>query len=210
MELIRVLAERPVINFASGLPDPSGFPAKILQEAAAEILAEDWRGALQYGQAEGYLPLREWVAADLTSRGAPTDAKQVLIVSGSQQGIDLVARAFLGPGDAVLTEEPTYLAALQVFASFEATIRPVATDAEGVDPDAARRRSSSPASSFFTSCQTTRIPPAPRWPPTVASPCSGRCRRPASPSWPMRPTCTSATTPASRPSWPRPTRRRRS
>jgi 2-aminoadipate transaminase len=137
MELIRVLAERPVINFASGLPDPSGFPAKILQEAAADILAEDWRGGLQYGQAEGYLPLREWVAADLTSRGAPTAAKQVLIVSGSQQGIDLVARAFLGPGDAVLTEEPTYLAALQVFASFEATIRPVATDAEGVDPDAA-------------------------------------------------------------------------
>src|SRR3990170_7955569 len=95
MELIRVLAQRPVINFASGLPDPAGFPVKALQEASEAILSEDWRGGLQYGEAEGYRPLREWVAADLTSRGVPTKAEQVLIVSGSQQGIDLVARAFL-------------------------------------------------------------------------------------------------------------------
>lgn len=137
MELIRVLAERPVINFASGLPDPAGFPAKALREAAAEVLAEDWRGGLQYGEAEGYRPLREWVAADLTGRGVPTEAGQVLIVSGSQQGIDLVARALLQPGDLVLTEEPSYLAALQVFASYEAAVRPIATDGEGLDPDAA-------------------------------------------------------------------------
>ena len=137
MELIRVLAERPVINFASGLPDPAGFPAKALREAAAEVLAEDWRGGLQYGEAEGYRPLREWVAADLTGRGVPTEAGQVLIVSGSQQGIDLVARALLQPGDLVLTEEPSYLAALQVFASYEGAVRPIATDGEGLDPDAA-------------------------------------------------------------------------
>lgn len=137
MELIRVLAERPVINFASGLPDPAGFPVKALREAAAEVLAEDWRGGLQYGEAEGFRPLREWVAADLTGRGVPTEAGQVLIVSGSQQGIDLVARALLEPGDLVLTEDPSYLAALQVFASYEATARPVATDGEGLDPDAA-------------------------------------------------------------------------
>jgi 2-aminoadipate transaminase len=77
------------------------------------------------------------VAADLSNRGVPTEPEQVLIVSGSQQGIDLVARAFLQPGDVVLTEEPSYLAALQVFASFEATVRPIATDADGLDPGAA-------------------------------------------------------------------------
>jgi len=137
MELIRVLAERRVINFASGLPDPAGFPAKILREAVAEVLTEDWRGGLQYGEAEGYRPLREWVAADLTTRGVPTRAEQVLIVSGSQQGIDLVARAFLQAGDLVLTENPTYLAALQVFASYEANVHPIATDPDGLDPDAA-------------------------------------------------------------------------
>jgi 2-aminoadipate transaminase len=137
MNLVRVLAERPVINFASGLPDPAGFPVEALHEAAEQVLVEDWRGGLQYGEAEGYRPLREWVAADLTRRGVPTEAAQVLIVSGSQQGIDLVARAFLQPGEVVLTEDPSYLAALQVFASFEADARPIRTDEEGLEPEAA-------------------------------------------------------------------------
>ncbi len=137
MDLIRVMSQRPVINFASGLPDPAGFPVKALKEAAEQTLTGDWRAGLQYGEAEGYRPLREWVAADLTSRGVPTETAQVLIVSGSQQGIDLVARAFLQPSDTVLTEEPSYLAALQVFASFEANVRPIRTDERGLDPDAA-------------------------------------------------------------------------
>jgi len=137
MDLIRVLGQRPAINFASGLPDPAGFPVKILRDAVEQTLAEDWRGGLQYGEAEGYRPLREWVAADLTGRGVPAEADQVLIVSGSQQGIDLVARAFLQAGDVVLTEDPSYLAALQVFASFEAKVRPIPTDAGGLDVGAA-------------------------------------------------------------------------
>ena len=139
MDLIRVLSQRPVINFASGLPDPAGFPVKALTEAAEQILTEDWRAALQYGEAEGYRPLREWVAADLTSRGVPTETAQVLIVSGSQQGIDLVARAFLQPGDIVLTEEPSYLAALQVFASFEANVQPIRTDEANIKEAVSRR-----------------------------------------------------------------------
>jgi 2-aminoadipate transaminase len=137
MELIRVMGARQVINFASGLPDPAGFPLEALREHAAAVLADDWRGGLQYGEAEGYRPLREWVAADLVRRGVPTTATQVLIVNGSQQGIDLVARSLLQPGDAVLTEDPSYLAALQVFDSYEAAIRPIPTDADGMDPGAA-------------------------------------------------------------------------
>jgi len=136
MDLIKVLARRPAINFASGLPDPAAFPAKVLQEAAEQILSEDWRAGLQYGEAEGYRPLREWVAADLSARGVPTAPDQVLIVSGSQQGIDLVARALLAPGDTVITENPSYLAALQVFDSFEAECLPVPTDGDGLDPEA--------------------------------------------------------------------------
>ena len=136
MDLIKVLAQRPAINFASGLPDAAAFPAKILQEAAEQILCEDWRAALQYGEAEGYRPLREWIAADLRARGVPTEPAQVLIVSGSQQGIDLVARALLSPGETVITEDPSYLAALQVFDSFEARCLPVPTDGDGLDPEA--------------------------------------------------------------------------
>ena len=133
MELIRVMGARRVINFASGLPDPAGFPTDALRDGAAAVLAGDWRGALQYGEAEGYRPLREWVAADLCRRGVPTAPSQVLIVNGSQQGIDLVARGLLQSGDVVLTEDPSYLAALQVFASYEAVVRPVPTDADGID-----------------------------------------------------------------------------
>lgn len=137
MGLIKVLGQRPAINFASGLPDPAGFPIAALRAGAEAILAEDWRAALQYGEAEGYRPLREWVAADLAGRGIPAEAEGVVITSGSQQGIDLVARALLQAGDIVLTESPSYLAALQVFASYEATVRAIPTDDEGVDPEAA-------------------------------------------------------------------------
>ena len=137
MELIKVLGQRRAINFASGLPDPDGFPLEGLREAAAAILDVDWRAGLQYGEAEGYRPLREWVAGDLSARGVPTKAEQVLITSGSQQGIDLVGRALLQPGDIVVTENPSYLAALQVFGSFEATVRAITTDDEGIDVESA-------------------------------------------------------------------------
>ena len=137
MELIKVLGQRQAINFASGLPDPDGFPLEGLREGAAAVLDVDWRAGLQYGEAEGYRPLREWVAGDLSARGVPTKAEQVLITSGSQQGIDLVGRALLQPGDIVVTENPSYLAALQVFGSFEATVRAITTDDEGIDVESA-------------------------------------------------------------------------
>jgi 2-aminoadipate transaminase len=137
MDLIRVMGKRQVINFASGLPDPAGFPVQRLREISTQVLAEDWKGGLQYGEAEGYRPLREWVATDLSGRGVPTEPEQVLITHGSQQGIDLIARALVNPGDVVLTEQPSYLAALQVFDACEATVRAIPMDEEGVHVDAA-------------------------------------------------------------------------
>jgi DNA-binding transcriptional MocR family regulator len=139
MDLIRVMAQRPAINFASGLPDPAGFPVKALREIAAQVLDEDWRAGLQYGEGAGYRPLREWVALDLTARGVPVHADQVVMTHGSQQAVDIVARTLVQRGDIVLTEQPTYLAALQVFAASEATVRPLPTDEEGLEPEAAAR-----------------------------------------------------------------------
>ncbi len=136
MELIRIMGQRPVINFASGLPDPAGFPIERLRQLSAEVLEQDWKGGLQYGEAEGYKPLREWVAASLTARGVPMTSDQILITNGSQQGIDLLARALLNPGDVVLTENPTYLAALQAFAASEARVVSLPMDAEGLEMDA--------------------------------------------------------------------------
>jgi 2-aminoadipate transaminase len=104
-----------------------------LARAHAEVFAEEGAQACQYGTTEGWRPLREWVAARMQKRGITGAApERVLITSGSQQGIDLVAKIFLDPGDCVVVEDPCYLAALQVFRGFEAEIIPVGSDDEGM------------------------------------------------------------------------------
>lgn len=138
MELLKTAGSGDYISFASGLPDAALFPAAELRQIADRVLAEEASGALQYGPAEGYGPLRVWVAEHLRTRGF-TEAQpdQVLLTSGSQQGIDLVARAFLDDGDRVSIESPTYLAALQVFDSFGVGYRSIPQDEEGMCMDAA-------------------------------------------------------------------------
>lgn len=132
-EILKV-AERPdVISLAGGLPAPELFPVGAIAAACADVLAEAPGAALQYGITEGYTPLREWIAASLREKGVPADVERLRITNGSQQGIDLVARLLLNPGDTVLVENPTYLAALQVFAAAEAKVVGVPGDDEGVD-----------------------------------------------------------------------------
>jgi len=132
MELIKTTAGGEYLSFASGLPDPALFPVDLLRELADEVLTRDGRAALQYGPAEGHPPLREFVADLLRGRGLPATPEQVLITSGSQQGLDLVARALLDPGDAVVLESPSYLAAIQAFDAAEARCRAVRTDEAGL------------------------------------------------------------------------------
>ena len=92
--------------------------------------------ALQYGATEGYQPLRELVVREMALRGIECRVEDTLITSGSQQALDLVARIFLDDGDFVLTENPTYLAAIQVFQSYGARFAPVPTDDDGLIPSA--------------------------------------------------------------------------
>ncbi|HLK60350.1 MAG TPA: aminotransferase class I/II-fold pyridoxal phosphate-dependent enzyme, partial [Chthonomonadaceae bacterium] len=111
MELLKATAKGSYISFASGLPDPALFPSAALAEVAEEVLAQDGKTALQYGPAEGYPPLRDLVAEQLRRRGlAAATPEHVLITSGSQQALDLAARAFLEPGAPMMLETPTYLA----------------------------------------------------------------------------------------------------
>src|SRR5262245_38677146 len=98
MELIKTTAAGDYISFASGLPDPCVFPEETLRAVADDVLTRDGRAALQYGPAEGYPPLRARVADMLAQRGLAVTSNQVLITSGSQQALDLVARALLNPG----------------------------------------------------------------------------------------------------------------
>jgi 2-aminoadipate transaminase len=139
-ELLK-LTERPeVISFAGGLPAPELFPVDAFAEACAEVLRTDGPGALQYSTTEGHRPLRSWVCEHLRSvNGIEATPENVLIVSGSQQGLDLVAKVLLDPGDIVVTENPAYLGALQAFQAYEASFLDIATDNDGMIPSELRR-----------------------------------------------------------------------
>jgi len=135
---ILALTEQPgVISFAGGLPAPELFDASGLRAAFAAVLSGPAAGrALQYSTTEGDPALRSALAARLTDRGLATTAEQLLVTSGSQQALTLVATVLLEPGDAVLVEEPSYLAALQAFQLAGAEVVPVPCDDHGLDPDA--------------------------------------------------------------------------
>jgi len=128
-EILKVTERPGIISFAGGLPSPTTFPVAEFARASAEVLAEDGPGALQYAASEGFGPLREHVAAHLPW---PVDPAQVLITTGSQQGLDLVAKVLIDNGSKILVETPTYLGALQAFAPMEPVVASVASDGEGV------------------------------------------------------------------------------
>ncbi|AKJ00183.1 2-aminoadipate transaminase [Archangium gephyra] len=134
-EILKV-AERPdVLSFAGGLPAPELFPVEAIAQAHAEVFAEEGPAALQYSTTEGYGPLREWICSHLGEQGLHATTDQVLITSGSQQGIDLVAKVMLDPGDVVVVENPSYLAALQTFSGYEVSYSVVGSDQDGMRVD---------------------------------------------------------------------------
>ncbi|WP_406690888.1 PLP-dependent aminotransferase family protein [Saccharopolyspora sp. ID03-671] len=132
------LTRRPgVISFAGGLPAPELFDTDGLRAAYARALAEpDAARTLQYSPTEGDPALREIAAQRLTARGLATVDDDLLITTGSQQGLSLIASALLDPGAVVLVEEPVYLSAVQCFQLAQARIVPVPGDERGIDPDA--------------------------------------------------------------------------
>jgi 2-aminoadipate transaminase len=128
-EILKVTDQPGIISLAGGLPSPKTFPISAFADACAHVLANDGAAALQYAASEGYGPLRQAVADMLPW---DVDPAQVLITTGSQQGLDLVAKVLIDPGSRVLVETPTYLGALQAFSPMEPTPVSVASDDEGV------------------------------------------------------------------------------
>ncbi len=135
-EILKVTQRPEVISFAGGLPSPATFPVDALREAFGAVLQAAGPTALQYSATEGDDALRAWVAARETARGIPTSPEQVLIVAGSQQGLDLIGKALIDAVSTVLVESPTYLGALQAFALFQPKFRELPVDAEGLQPTA--------------------------------------------------------------------------
>jgi 2-aminoadipate transaminase len=132
-EILKVTEKPGIISFAGGLPSPQTFPIDAMREASERVLRDDGKAALQYAASEGYAPLREWVAQDLLKQGMHVSPDQVLITTGSQQGLDLVAKILIDAGSRILVETPTYLGALQAFTPMEPTAVSVDSDEHGVD-----------------------------------------------------------------------------
>ncbi|MEO7057731.1 MAG: PLP-dependent aminotransferase family protein [Caldimonas sp.] len=123
------LTERPgIISLAGGLPSADTFPLEAMRDATARVLRDTPREALQYAASEGFAPLREWVAAEMASHGMTVAASQVLITTGSQQGLDLVGKVLVDAGSRVAVESPTYLGALQAFVPYEPEFVAIACD----------------------------------------------------------------------------------
>ncbi|ARP84121.1 2-aminoadipate aminotransferase [Bordetella genomosp. 8] len=135
-EILKVTERPDVISFAGGLPAPSGFPVEVVREAFDKVLVSNGRSALQYGPTEGYSPLRAWVADDLNRSGAHVTPEQILIVSGSQQALDLLGKVLIDKDSKVMVETPSYLGALQSFSLYQPRYESVASDEGGLIPEA--------------------------------------------------------------------------
>lgn len=135
-DILELTQRDEVISFAGGLPAPELFPAALIAAGFATALAPTVAArALQYSSTEGDPQLRELLAGRFALRGLPATASEILVTTGSQQAIGLVAAVLLDPGDVVLVENPSYLAALQCFTLAGARLVPVACDDDGIDPD---------------------------------------------------------------------------
>jgi len=130
-EILKITQRPEVISFAGGLPAPELFPVAEIKAATDRVLTDQPTAALQYSTTEGHLPLRSWIA----DRSAIT-ADHVQITSGSQQGLDLLGRVLIDPGDVILVESPTYLGALQAFSPYQPEFAEMITDDDGIVPEA--------------------------------------------------------------------------
>lgn len=123
------------VYFGDGAPAPEMLPIDRMREANLKVW-DDAVGALGYGDQMGYAPLREWIVNHLAERHISASADHVIVTGGSTQALDLACRVLLQPGDAVLVENPTFLGALEIFATFEVDVVPVECDEDGMRMDA--------------------------------------------------------------------------
>ncbi len=135
-EILKVTEKPGILSMAGGLPSADTFPVEALKAACDKVLTETPSEALQYAASEGYGPLREWVANRVKSLGIEVSPDQVLITTGSQQGLDLVGKILCDHGAPVAVETPTYLGALQAFTPYEPIFASLASDDQGPLPEA--------------------------------------------------------------------------
>jgi 2-aminoadipate transaminase len=134
-ELLKLTELPEIISFGGGMPAPEVFPVDAFRRAADRVLARYGRNALQYSATEGYRPLREWIVDYMARYGIEASPENVLVTSGSQQALDLIGKILINPGDLILTEQPTYLGALQAWNAYQAEFITVPIDDDGLRVD---------------------------------------------------------------------------
>ena len=134
-ELFKLLGKPGIISFAGGFPDPAMFDVEGIKDASSKALIEEPGAALQYGATEGYQPLREQLSSFMGSKGATVAASELIVTTGSQQGLDLLGKTMISPGDKVIVEGPTFLATIQCFRLYGAELISAPVDAHGVNTD---------------------------------------------------------------------------
>ena len=131
-DLLKLTANPGIVSFAGGLPAPEMFPIEELAAAASRVLGIHGAEALQYSATEGYPPLRELLVRHMERYGIEVGPDNVLVTAGAQQALDLIGKLFLDPGDAVVTEAPTFVGAIQAFTAYQARFLTVPIDHDGL------------------------------------------------------------------------------
>jgi len=135
-ELLRLGDDPTVTSFGGGYPDAAHFPVTDLRAAIDEVLTSAGQASLQYTASIGTPALRAAIAERMSGDGTPTTADGVLVLQGAQQGLDLVAKMLINPGDLIVTENPTFLGALIAFNPYEPSYLGIDGDTDGIDTSA--------------------------------------------------------------------------
>lgn len=131
-ESLKYATDPSILSFAGGAPDENLFPSDALTKASQEIMKTQWREVLQYSITEGYIPLRKQLIAWMSKLGVQAELDELIITSGSQQGLDLTAKIFIDPGDTVIVERPTYMGAINAFKYYQPRFVEVDMDEDGM------------------------------------------------------------------------------
>ncbi|RED53940.1 PLP-dependent aminotransferase family protein [Aestuariispira insulae] len=151
-ELLKVLADPQILSFAGGIPDPALFPLEECTAIQSRLQQDEkaFRASFQYSQTEGYTPLRSWIADQAGGEASGIGTANTLVTNGAQQSLSLLAKALINPGDRLSVANPTYLGALQVFGSRRPDYLTVATDQNGLIPEAVEEAFKAGAKILYT------------------------------------------------------------
>jgi len=132
-DLLEVTARPDIISLAGGLPYTQAFDPRVIMRLVRRVVEEDCASALQYGPTDGYAPLKHSLAEVMREEGTPCLPEDIIVTNGAQQGLEIISKIFLNPGDHIVTEAPSYVGALQSFLSYQPEIHSIPMDDKGMD-----------------------------------------------------------------------------